>query len=851
MPGLRVSVPDLDRRRLLALAGVGTVAALSGRELLAAASASAATADLDPSPFTLGVASGDPHHDSVVLWTRVVPDPFAADGGMPEGSVQVRWELARDERFRVGRQSGTVTTDAASAHTVHVTVEGLRPDSWHWYRFSVELDGERVSSRTGRTRTLPAPGQRVDQLTFAFASCQSWVGGPYPAWRDLAEQDLDFVVHLGDYIYETSLGSLAEFRRLHALYKTSPDLREAHARFPFVTTWDDHEVQNNYADEVPGAAGDGRPFLERRAAAYQAYFEHLPLRAASEPEGPDMLLYRRFDVGRLARFSVLDTRQYRTDQPCGDGRRVPCAEVDDPAATLTGPEQERWLLDQLSSSRATWNAIAQQTIMAQFDYDLGPDKVVNLDQWDGYPAARSRILGHLAQQQVSNPVVLSGDWHTSWVNDLLADFDDPGSPVLATEFVGTSISSGAGWDADVRLGLPANPHVRFYNGTYRGYVMCSVTPERWRSTYRIVLDARDPDSPAFTLGVFDVTEGTPGAVRVDDGDGLTGAVRDQDGEPVGQAEVVVSRDGTRLATTSTDPQGRWVLFVPAGDCTVTVRAVGYEEAVRDVTVDGSGSATADVTLRRLTGARARTGALVPGPRREAGAGDVVLENGELALAVSAATQDSQLRPVTVGKPLDLAHRGALDQIDWINLPYAQRTQPTGTEAWQSLSVRSSEVGVVTAGGDVAEVETVGVVVGVEQVSVRTRYRLAAGSQDVEVTSTFRNAGTDPVTLWVGDAIDHDGAGQRSGVPGHGTISTPYGSPAVYVPTAPWMGMTGTDQQVYGLLYDEAGFDCYGNSNWIMSRRQVTVPAGGSYVLARRLTVRLALGTDPWQVLDRA
>ncbi len=850
MPGLRVSSPDLGRRSFLALAGAGTVVALTGKELLAAATAAAATAELDPAPFTLGVASGDPRHDSVVLWTRVVADPFAADGGMPDRPVTVSWELARDEDFRTGRQSGSTTTDASRAHTVHVTAEGLRPDSWHWYRFSVELDGQRVTSRTGRTRTMPAPGRRVDELTFAFASCQAWQGGPYPAWRDLAEQDLDFVIHLGDYIYETSLGTLAEFRRLHALYKTSPDLREAHARFPFITTWDDHEVQNNYAGDVAGAAGDGRPFLERRGHAYQAYFEHLPLREASEPQGPDMLLYRRFDVGRLARFSVLDTRQYRTDQPCGDGRRVPCAEVDDPAATMTGPEQERWLLEGLSGSRATWNVIAQQTIMAQFDYDLGPEKVVNLDQWDGYPAARSRILGHLAQQQVDNPVVLSGDWHTSWVNDLTLDFDDPASPVVATEFVGTSISSGAGWDADVRLGLPANPHVRFYEGSHRGYVMCHVTPERWSSTYRIVLDARDADSPAFTLGVFEVTAGTAGATMVESGDGLSGSVVDAAGEPVGQAEVVATLDGAQVATTSTDPGGRWVLFVPAGEYTVDVRAVGYESAWETVTVDGSSPTELATTLPRLTSARAVTGGRVPGPRREAGARDVVLENGELALAISAVTQDSQMRPVTVGKPLDLARRGGLDQVDWINLPYAQPTQPTGTEAWQSLTVRSSEVQTGGTGGT-AEVSTVGVVVGVEQVSVRTTYRLAADAQDVEVTSTFRNAGTDAVTLWVGDALDHDGAGQRSGVPGHGTISTPYGSPAAYQPSAPWMGMTGTDRQVYGVLYDEPGFDCYGNGNWIMSRRQVTLAPGEAYALVRRLTVRMALDADPWEVLERA
>ncbi|RCK69041.1 hypothetical protein DT076_11805 [Desertihabitans brevis] len=844
-----MSSPAIDRRRFLTLSAGVAVAGLTARELLAATEAAAATADLDPAPFTLGVASGDPAADSVVLWTRVVPDPFAEDGGMPDRAVDVHWEIARDEALRSGRRTGVVRTDAASAHTVHVTVDGLRPDSWYWYRFTVTLDGTPVSSRIGRTRTLPRPGERVPRLRFAFASCQSWVGGPYPAWRDLAEQDLDLVVHLGDYIYETQLGTLAEFRRLHALYKTSPDLREAHARFPFVTTWDDHEVQNNYADEVPGAAGDGRPFLDRRANAYQAYFEHLPLRATSEPDGPDLLLYRRFDFGRLARFSVLDTRQYRTDQPCGDGRRVPCAEVSDPAATMTGPEQERWLLDNLSSSPATWNVIAQQTIMAQFDYDLGPQKVVNLDQWDGYPAARSRILGHLAQHAVRNPVVISGDWHTAWVNDLLADFDDPSSPVLATEFVGTSISSGAGWDADVQLGLPANPHVRFYEGSYRGYVMCEVTPGRWRSTYRIVLDARDAASPAYTLGVFDVTDGTPGAVQVGSGDGLNGTLTDTAGDPLGNAEVVVEQDGRGVSAATTDAHGRWRVFLPSGAYTVTGHAVGYESRSTTAEVDGDRTEVG-LALPALADARAGVGR-VPGPRREAGAADLVLQNSELAVAIAVAFSDGQLAPVTAGKPVDLAARGSLDQLDWINLPYASPTQPTGTEAWQSRTVRSSEVRVVTARGEVAEVEAVGTVVGQEQVRVSTRYRLAAGSRDVEVRSTFANQGSSAVTLWVGDAMDHDGAGQRSGVPGHGTIATPYGSPAAYAPSAPWMGMTGTDGQVYGLLYAEDGFDCYGNGNWIMSRREVRLEPGATVELVRRLTARAVLDEDPWEVLGSA
>jgi len=234
-------------------------------------------------------------------------------GGSPDETVPVRWEVARDEGFRRIVRRGEVAAAPAEAHTVHAEVDRLESDRWYWYRFKAQ--GQ--ESRVGRTRTLPHPRERSGRLRLAVASCQAWVGGPYPAYRDMAEQDIDLVLHLGDYIYETSKGSLEEFRRLHAQYKTSPELREAHARFPFICTWDDHEVINNYAGAI-GNSPDGRPFLERRANAYQAFYEHLPLRRRSMPEGPDMTLYRRFTWGRLAEFTVLDGRQYRSDQPCGD-----------------------------------------------------------------------------------------------------------------------------------------------------------------------------------------------------------------------------------------------------------------------------------------------------------------------------------------------------------------------------------------------------------------------------------------------------------------------------------------------------------------------------------------------------
>ncbi|MHA5053259.1 alkaline phosphatase D family protein [Streptomyces sp. SD15] len=832
----------LDRRRFLALTG-GALGGIAVAQLANALDARAA--ELDPAPFTLGVASGEPDHESVVLWTRLAPDPLdASTGGMPAVPALVEWEVALDEQFRHVVRAGRVTTDAASAHTVHVVVDELAPDRWYWYRFS----HNGVRSRVGRTRTMPPPGAETDRIRFAFVSCQSWVGGPYPAYRDLAEQDVDFVLHLGDYIYETTAGSLTEFRRLHALYKTSPDLRAAHARFPFFLTWDDHEVQNNYAGDVPGGAGDGRPFLERRANGYQAYYEHLPMRPAQQPHGPDATMYRRVRAGRLAEFSILDTRQYRTDQAYGDGRKEPGPDVLDPARTLTGPVQEQWLLDGLSHSKARWNVIAQQTIMAQFDYDLGPGKIVNLDQWDGYAAARSRILDFIAEHRPANPVVLSGDWHTHWVNDLKTDFDDPHSPTVATEFVGTSISSGAGWDADVRLGLPANPHVRFYNGSYRGYVLCDVTPERWRSDLRIVLDARNPASPAFTIAAFEVQDGRPGARRIDAGDGLSGHVTDRlSGAPLPNVEVTVTAmDGTRVGAGITDPDGEFLAFAPPGTYNLTAVGAGYEPESATATIT-KGTQTRAVLSLAPGAVRAGTGRTVPGPQSQATADDIVLSNDKLALAVSAGSEDSQLSGVTLGKPLDLAAVGHLDQLDWLNLPYASAQQPRGSNAWQQRTVRSTSVEVVSAGGPVASVRAVGASTSVPDLGVTTTYSVRAGQPWVTAETVFTNLGATPQTVWVGDVLDHDGTGQRSGVAGHGTITA--STPQDFTPTAPWIGMSGSDRQTYGLLYEEAGFTAYACGIWAMTQRQLTLQPGQTFTLRRRITAVDNGGTaDPFAVL---
>ncbi len=423
------------------------------------------------------------------------------------------------------------------AHSLHVDVRGLRPGSEYFYRFRV--GGH--ESPVGRMVTSPRRFVLPPALNFAFVSCQDWQGGYYPAFDDLASQDLYLVVHLGDYIYEDGpqtggprvhdtpeVESLESYRNRYGLYKGDGALQAAHASCAWVVTTDDHEVENNYAGLIrdEGSEPNTISFAECRANAYQTYYEHMPLRRSSLPQGPDLLLYRRIAWGELAEFSVLDTRQYRTDQPCGDGLnpRETCAESLDPAATMTGPEQERWLLQGLARSRARWNAIGQQTMLAEYDFNPLPDATLfNMDQWDGYVAARNRLLRFLMDEQPSNPVVLTGDIHSSWVHDLKADFDDPGARTLGTEFVGTSISSNftPGAIGPIQAARVDNPHTKFFDGQYRGYVRCTVTPERWRSDYRAVPSVLSPASPAFTLASFEVADGVPGAAPLSPAAGLS------------------------------------------------------------------------------------------------------------------------------------------------------------------------------------------------------------------------------------------------------------------------------------------------------------------------------------------
>ena len=504
---------SIGRRQFVRLAAVAAAASVSGCQQRGPS--------FRDDPFTLGVASGDPSPNGFVLWTRLAPDPLNG-GGLDVGDIGVRWEVASDEMFRDIVRSGTAVASPELAHSVHVEVDGLGSDRWYWYRFAI---GDAVSA-TGRARTLPPPESTPERLTLAFASCQHFETGFYTAYEHMAAEHPDLVFHLGDYIYEGAaqprvrahrggeLATLADYRNRYALYRTDPDLQKAHAACPWLVTWDDHEVDNNYAADVSEDPEVRREaFLERRAAAYQAYYEHMPLRSSQIPQGPSMKLYRGSSFGRLAQFAVLDTRQYRTDQPCGDRTQPPCDGASDPDATLLGEDQRRWLFNTLRDSPAVWNVIPQQVMMAQVDRMAGSEVRYSMDQWPGYRASRDRVISFLAESRVSNPVVLTGDIHTNWVNDLLADFDDPDSPVVATEFVGTSISSSGdgGPNAEYAASVMSdNPFVKLHNAQ-RGYVSCEVTPDRWTARYRVLDHVSKRGAPRRTLAEFAVLAGQPGA----------------------------------------------------------------------------------------------------------------------------------------------------------------------------------------------------------------------------------------------------------------------------------------------------------------------------------------------------
>ncbi|MFB4425581.1 alkaline phosphatase [Streptomyces sp. QL37] len=517
---------SVSRRQMFGFGGAAAAALMLGTGAWEAQSAFAAPT-LKGDPFTLGVASGDPTSDGVVLWTRLAPEPFAQDGlgGMPAKPVRVHYEVSLDERFRRVVRRGSVVATPELAHSVHPEIHGLAPDRTYWFRFKA---GSAISP-VGRTRTTPAPSADPRELKFAFASCQAWQDGYFTAYQHMAQEDLDLVVHLGDYLYEHGLKTnkrgvttdpkfhtetldLARYRLQYGLYKSEAPLREAHGNFPWIMTFDDHEVENNWAGETSENDEDPKTFLRRRAEAFQALYEHAPLRRPQLPEGPDVQMYRRLPYGRLADFTMLDTRQYRDDQACGDGRSADCDDRFDTDRTLLGARQRDWVLKGFSRSQARWQILGNQAPMGQTDLDPGPATEVFMDPWDGYVAERNRLLAEADTRGVRNLVVITGDRHQNYAWDLKRDYADPESATVGSEFVGTSITSG-GDGADMtpegERFLATNPHMKFFN-CQRGYVRVTVDRERWTSDFRVLPFVTKPGATISTRASVVVEDGTPG-----------------------------------------------------------------------------------------------------------------------------------------------------------------------------------------------------------------------------------------------------------------------------------------------------------------------------------------------------
>jgi alkaline phosphatase D len=478
-------------------------------------------ADPDPIPglpdglFALGVASGDPTPDGVVLWTRLAPTPLAERGGMPDETVSVRWQVATDPDFAVLVADGVVATSAAVAHSLHIDVKRLAPDQTYWYRFTT---GGQVSP-VGRTRTTPAPGAAVERLDLAFATCQHYEHGFYTPWSHVAADQPDLVVFLGDYIYEggTSttrprrhnsgeITTLDAYRKRYGLYKSDPRLQAAHAAAPWLVTWDDHEVENNYANLIPENPAEAAAFAARRAAAYQAYWEHQPLRAEPVDDGVSLPLYRSVPWGSLAEFLVLDGRQYRSDQSCGNGATTDCADRTAPGRTMLGTSQLAWLQGRLTTTGGRWSILANQTAMTPMPIGTA----FNMDQWDGYPLERSALLGTLAG--VRNPVVLTGDFHAAGVGDLQDEAS--GSPVIGTELMTTSITSNtsASNEAAISSFVTSLPQWQWFDATKRGYARAVITPDHFDVDFLSVDTTTNTLGPATLNTAWRITDTVPGAV---------------------------------------------------------------------------------------------------------------------------------------------------------------------------------------------------------------------------------------------------------------------------------------------------------------------------------------------------
>lgn len=519
-----------DRRRLLqGLAAMGG-AVLLPDSLIAADAGAAGTASpsqpLPDYPFRLGVASGYPTERSVVLWTRLAPDPAQGSGGMPPLDWPLRYEIASDDRFRRIVARGDAVAQARFAHSVHAEVAGLSPDRDYWYRFTAGSH----QSATGRTRTLPRPRAGNEALQIVVASCQHYEHGHFAAWRHAAAEAPHLIVHVGDYIYEGAAvtnrvrshtsgtcRTLDEYRRRYALYQTDASLQAAHAAAPWMVTWDDHEVVNDYSGNLGGRPEEPALFLARRAAAYQAWYEHLPVPPSMAPQADgSQRIFARQPIGRLATLHLLDQRQYRSPQVCPQPNRLggnrigdECTQRLEAERTMLGAAQERWLAEGLERHGAQWTLLAQGTVFSHIDETPGPQNTYWSDGWTGYPAARQRMVDALRQTRARNPVILSGDLHAFVVAGVRAVPEQAESPLVAAEFVTTSISSDSRPQSSLDEWRGNNPHIQLMDGRQRGYLSVRLSEKRMQVDLVGVDDANRPDAGRRRIHAYVVEAGNP------------------------------------------------------------------------------------------------------------------------------------------------------------------------------------------------------------------------------------------------------------------------------------------------------------------------------------------------------
>ncbi len=473
-------------------------------------------------PFSLGVASGQPQPDSVVLWTRL--RITEADAALQSQTVPVICELFADAALRQPVRQWRVQTDASRAHSVHVIASGLQPGRHYWYRF---VCGS-ATSPVGHTRTSPGVNDAVDRLRIALASCQHFEQGHFVAHREMAQRDLDLVLFVGDYIYESTNPQyrlrkheggvpkqLDEYRERHAQYKGDADLRACHAAHPWVMTWDDHEVVNDYANDQDRDYTDPQVFLRRRAAAYQSYFEHMPVRLG--PDAHNASQMRIHD--RMADLWTLDCRQYRDHQACPDPMRgggrvvVGCDALADTSRTMLGAAQEQWFTEGIARSNKRWKLVAQSTQMSSSGINTPLGRSAFTDGWDGYPQARAKLLGSVAQAGLKDVVLLGGDVHMNVAAQLRVQPNDEKSPIVASEIVTTSITSRGLGEKLLAQIRDSNPDILHARSDERGYTFLDVKPEGISAQFRTTPNPAKADGRISTQAQFQIQAGVAGVQK--------------------------------------------------------------------------------------------------------------------------------------------------------------------------------------------------------------------------------------------------------------------------------------------------------------------------------------------------